>query len=624
MDATPPKRNSFRGPADLFAAVLAATLLLLVCGCQKIQSLRLGHTRRHVEGSGEVSNSNWGFADSDHAVDFAPSERRTAVHTVSSSHVAADIEPAEPHLLNTEERLVFELTVTDAIATALEQNRYVKVQRYSPQMTSRQVVIEDSYFHPLFQIGAQYTDSGSQISNVVDGPGTGVSSATTTSVGAPQGVSDQFRVSQKLRSGGEVWGALSSVYTFTDPTGSFLTLNPSYRSTASVQFSHPFLRGAGHDVAMTGVWISSDMNQAERCQLEVALASTAFETASIYWELVEARSRLDSRNQGVKEAASALEREEEKLQLGASSTPEVAAVREQLERFRVNQSLAEGDMADAERRLRTAMGLPREDGANIRPVSRPSSEPPELDWSEAVDRLCDRRPEIRRQQYLMQAAIRGVNKTKNGLLPDIQGYIGGSVSGTEGDLRTSLDTLSQAEYGSWWAGVVYQRQLGRCADKASHHQAQLNLAQNRASFRLTKDQAMDELHGAYQSALNGWRGVQLTEAQRVAATRVLDARREMHDLGAISLQDYLMSLTQWNQALTDYRTAISNYNTALIKWEFIRGTMLDFRERPVPVTVVAPAEVTHEAFGVTDETTTLELIPQTPTASGFGPPAIEE
>lgn len=486
--------------------------------------------------------------------------------------------PVAPDQLNAGDRGVINLTLAEAIALTLERNKFVKVERYSPSVAAQEISIEDSFFHPLFQIGGQYSSTTSQIANLVNGPGLGIAASNTTLLGPPQGFSDQVRISQQTRSGGQVSAGLSSVFTLTDPSGSFLNLNPSYRSSATAEISHPFFRGAGYDIAMTQVRIAQDLTQAARCRLEVTLSKSAFETSSAYWDLVEARSRLDSRHQGVKEATAALNRENEKLQLGASSTPEVAAVREQLERFRVNLSLAEGDVANAERRLRTSLGISREDGSQIIPASQPVAEAPRLDWDQAVDSLRYRRPEIRLQDHLLQSACRRVKKAENGLLPDVQGYAGVSVSGTEESFSQSLQTLSDAEFGSWWAGVTYERQLGRCADRSNHQQALFALAQQRASCVFTKDQALDELHAAHQTAMTAWRGVLMTQAQQAAASEVLQARREMHELGEISVQDYLLSLTQWNQALTDQRAAISSYNSALAAWRFAEGTILTYQD----------------------------------------------
>lgn len=588
----------------LFTAV--AALFLLCCGCRnarKILSVDSLKDLRSVRSfvslpvpdkdrepskstqDGSVATVSVTTAAEDAAFNTTASEATEKGALIQSPRLSPlttgerPLEPVQPHRLNADDRGVAKLSLLDAMTMALEQNKYVRVQQYSPGLASSEISIEDSYFHPLFQIGGQYSSTTSQFANVVDGPGIGISSSSTSAFGVPQGFADQIRISQRTRSGGEVSAGLSSVYTFTDPSGSFLTLNPSFRSSATAEVSHPFFRGAGYDVAMTQVRIARDLSHAARCQLEMTLAKTAFETSTAYWDLVEARSRLDSRDQGVVEATAALSREEEKLRLGASSTPEVAAVREQLERFRVNRSLAEGDVANAERRLRTVMGISREDGARIIPISEPIVAPPDMEWDEAVDLLSARRAEIRLQNHILQSSFRRLQKAKNGLLPDIQGYAGVSATGTEDSFGQSFQTLSNANYGGWWAGVTYQKQLGRCADRGNHQKALLALAKQRASCVLTKDQILDELHAAHQSAMTAWRGVQMTESQQTAAAEVLKARREMHELGEISVQDYLLSLTQWNQSLTDQRTAVSSYNSALMTWLYAQGTILTCQDR---------------------------------------------
>lgn len=474
-----------------------------------------------------------------------------------------------------EERAEWPLALEDAIEIALQHNRDLKVGRYDPGILSWEAHALDSVYDPVFQIGGEWARTEDQVTSFVDGPGTGIASATTDGFGEPQS-GDQLSLSKRLRTGGEFKTDFSSSYSLSSPDGDFLVLNPALRSRLNFQLDHNLWRGVGRDVNMVSVRIAQHVHSKAHRSLEIELRQTVLETASAYWALLGARQTLAASRRNIDETEVVWQNEVEKQKLGGSAAPDVAEARELLERFRVGYTQAQKKVADAERDLRDLMGVPLEDHRVVEPVSRPTTEPPVLDWENSVLRALELRPELKLQETEIQVARLKKFEASDRLKPDLSGYAGWGLSGAAEKFDESLETIHDGDYASWWLGVRYEHRFGRRQDKAALEQAQLTLQQQTAALDQVTNQIYKELHDAFQSVENAWDVAQAARQQREAADTVVEARKEMYRVGEIRLDESLRALTAAGLAAAAEQTALAEYNTALTQWEYARGTILDF------------------------------------------------
>lgn len=486
--------------------------------------------------------------------------------------------PPRPTSLNqtVDERVEWPLALEDAIEIALQHNRDLNVERYDPGILSWDAHALDSVYDPVFQLGGEWARTEDQVTNFVDGPGTGISSATTDYFRQPQGLGDQLSLSKRLRTGGELKSDFSSQYSLSSPDGDFLALNPALRSRLNFQLDHNLWRGVGRDVNMVSVRIAQHVHSKAHRRLEVDLRQKVLETASAYWALLGARQTLAARKRNINETEVVWRNEVEKKELGGSAAPDVAEARELLERFRVSFSQAQKQVADAERNLRDLMGVPLEDHRAVVPVSAPSTEPPVLDWENSVVRALELRPELKLQETEIQVARLKKFEASDRLKPDLSGYAGWGLSGAAEKFGDTLETINDGDYASWWLGVRYEHRFGRRKDKAALEQAHLAVRQQTAALDQVTNQIYKELHDAFQSVENAWQVAQAARQQRQAADTVVEARQEMYRVGEIRLDESLRALTASGLAAATEQSALADYNAALTQWEYARGTILDF------------------------------------------------
>ncbi|MCR9199978.1 MAG: TolC family protein [Planctomycetaceae bacterium] len=468
------------------------------------------------------------------------------------------------------------LTITEAIAIALHNNPSIKVNNLQGHETAQGIDVEDSVFDPQLDLGAGWTETESQILNTVDGPGPGVTASSTDVFGPPSGASDQIIFSKKTRTGGEFRTNFGTTYSFVEPDGLFLTENPAVRTTLSVHGSHPLFQGAGRNINAVGIRIARQVSHSTTLQSRVLINKTIVDTATAYWQLYGAIAELTSQEKGLAEARETWEKEKRKLELGESSKTQIAESREQYERFRANRALIRKEVADAERSLRLIMAMAQEDGTRIVPTTIPQTEEPYFDWEDGYRTAFQVRPELRVQKAFVNMARLQLQRASDGRRPNVNAYAGYSISGAGGNFSDSLEVLQNREFGGWWAGFSVQHQFGQRRSKAILRQAELGLARELQSMKAVENSILSDLHEAYQAVTNAWHVLQLQKDRQEAAETILEARRAMYDVGEISLEVYLRGISGASISASEERAAIARYNQALIRWEFARGTIMEF------------------------------------------------
>lgn len=546
--------------ADCRKQILAALVLSACLGCQ----IHL------MDSEPELYGPDAAYSD---PASLVTTESQASIHDAPAP-ISIPAKPMSTASWNAEAP-EWRLSIEDAVMLTLQGNRRLMVSQYQRDINCQQILAEESIYDPIISVGTQWSEADSQLTSIVEGPGGNTTVQNVDQFGPPRGLGDQAELSQKLPTGGEFSAGVSSSYQFTTPPGPFLIYNPAVRSTAFVEFTQPLIRGSGQDITEIRIRMAETAFQSENHRLEIQIRQTVTETAIAYWTLFGARAMLASREQGVKESEAILKAETERMELGDSSRQDVAAATAKLEEFRVHRARTQRFVADAERRLRSLMGVPLEDGRKIIPTTTPLTEEWPADWDTSAQMAVTCRPEVSLQRSVLQEAELEHFAADDNLRPDVKGYAGWGLSGLDSQLDGSLEELATMDYENWWAGVVYRHELGGRRARSLYEQAQLKLCRQRATIELTEEDIFEELHRAYQQLMNAWEVLQLTQSQRTSAAEVLSARKDMHALGELDLQDYLTSLSDWEQATAAQQAAIGDYNAAVIQWEFARGTILE-------------------------------------------------
>ena len=134
--------------------------------------------------------------------------------------------------------------------------------------------------------------------------------------------------------------------------------------------------------------------EADRPRATAAITALVRSASQQYWALVAAGTRVRASEAAVKFGEEALFLERAKLATGSGRIADVAAVEEQLVRFKLQYVSDTSDIITFERQLRSILGMPPADNRPIVPTSVPFDGPPTLDLPQSLATMMERQPDI--------------------------------------------------------------------------------------------------------------------------------------------------------------------------------------------------------------------------------------
>ena len=476
------------------------------------------------------------------------------------------------------------VSMAECVQFALEHNPGIHVSHYLVPSAAESIPLQESAFDPVFKMGAQWGRSDQQVLSAIEGNGIGSGGIVTDTFGPPQGLTEQLSLAKTFESGGFFEAGWETTYTFTEPAGSFLTLNPSQRSRLNFRLEQPLFRGAGEDVNKAGIRIARANHRASIYSFEAAVNQLIRDTQQAYWQLHLARSNVQANEQFVKEARVTWQKEVAKRGLGASSLPQIAQAREQYERFRQELARSRREFLSAERGLRQILGMPGHTERRLVPDTAPRKDFEGLDWDSSLSEALVNRPEIAAQRESVRTAEISYDTAANGLDPDVTAFANYSLSGVGNNFHDSANTVLDNQFQDWTLGFRYERAFGRRFDQATEQQASVTLLQQRAQLRAVEHSIEHELRAAYDRLVTTSELVDTLENQLAAAQVQIDANQALLENGQISLDLFLRTQAAYAETLRQKEQVFVEYTQALADWEFAKGTIM----RTADVTLSEP------------------------------------
>ena len=457
------------------------------------------------------------------------------------------------------------MTLADCLATALEQNPDVAIQRIDTDNAIRSIRVERAAFDPDFSAGFSYGDSRRPSSSTV----TGNRRKTTQFQSGYQG----------LRRNGDVYDlTLTQVKADTDST--FSTLNPSYTMDLILSYTRPLKQGRGRDVTLTGLRISQLNSEISELQFQSEIMDLAADVEEAYWALVYARENVAVKQDTLSLSQETLTRTQDMIEAGAMAASEALLVQAQVAQREQELIAARGDLEAAGYALKLVMHVSPGTAlwaSEITPGG-PGVEVPQFAaraFDDALATALARRPDfLGAQKGLAVSRVRTVT-ARDQARPavDLQTSLG--LGGLSGNYTNSVQDITSAQYPSWQVGVFLDVPMRRRRAKALLEQSLDN--ERKAGLEIDKAQQgiAVELARA-QVALN-------TAEQSVAAARVTTQYAdqkyreagEKHVLGIATTHDVLEYQNDLAVARLNEARAAIDYNRAVAEYYYVTGTLLD-------------------------------------------------
>ena len=499
------------------------------------------------------------------------------VLTASLVRPAVGQEPAAPaqgQPPDSPNRPTMELSLDDAVKRALENNSDIAVARFDPLSSAEDVTGAMGYYDPLASSTLTQSSADNPQTNFFSG-GETVTNKTTVW---------NFGVNQNLPTGANV--NLSFNNNKSDSNSFFNTFNPTFSSNLNLSLSQPLLRNFRTDGGRTQIRVAKKNREITDLQFRQTVINTVATTKALYYNLLYAIDNLGAARKSLELATKLMNENEIRVKVGTMAPLDIVQARSEVASREEGVIVAESGLFDAEDRLKQALFVALDQDAwNLRviPTDKPTADPVPVDVESAIRTAFEKRADIVAARKGLERAQMGVDFNRNQALPQLDlvaGYGGSGVGGTQ--LRDSDgnplpspipggygDATSQVfgrDFPTWRVGFNVSYSILNRQAKAAAALARIAKDQAEASFRRLQLNAAVEIRTAGRGVETNFKRVASSKAARELAAERLDAEQKKFEAGMSTnffvtqaQRDLTVAEVAELRAILDYRISLTTY-----------------------------------------------------------------
>lgn len=597
-----------------FAYVAAAALLLVVCGCQFIDSLR---PQRPIAFNDPYLKAATSIEYPD--TRYQPDSR--SLLTPEPLTLSGDVEPTYR-----------DISLEEAIRMGLSQS---KVIRDIGGMVLRSPLGVDTTYDtalvetdPRFGIEAALSEFDAQLSSSVlyehnNRPLNNMLQAGVLPF-KQRTSAIQTQLMKRTAVGGEVFLRNNIDYNHNNGIANFSeTIWEPYLEAG---FRQSLLRGAGVDVnriagssrtpgIYNGVLIARTNADISIADFEISVRNFVSDVENAYWDLYYAYRNLDAKKYARDAALRTWQQAKTEYEAGRGAASNETQAREQYFRFEEDvQNALTGRLTEpththngspggtfrqpggvyvAERRLRYLIDLPLNQTELLRPTDEPISNQVVFDWETSLSESLMNRPELRRQKWLIKQRELELIAARNFLKPqlDVVGLyrwrgFGRSLLDPAGNgpsnlpspnLDDATTTLVHGDFQEWQLGVELSIPIGHRRAHAGVRNAEFRLAREQALLQEQEHLLMRGVSNAFADVDRSYQVLQTVRKRYEAAQDQVDAQQAAYDRG-VENGFYLLLDAQRRhaQAESQYYEALVEHGLAIRNMHFEKGSLLEY------------------------------------------------
>lgn len=418
-------------------------------------------------------------------------------------------------------KTVLELSLRDAVRTALRNNVNVKIEELNRQISRRDLIIQKAVFDPYFNVGfSQSKNRDPTVSPFVLGSGVflGVAvnpfEATTGNAG--------FRGNTVL---GSTYSLSLVEDRFDNPEASFFSLNPQYRTRVQVNLTQPLLKNAWYDYNSANIRVAKNNRLLSEEQLNAVASDTIYNVILAFWELVFAHENFRAKINALGVAEEQLRIDRRRVEIGQMAeidltTPESQVARRKTELDDAQSALetARDDLLyrmnfSGARSLRRLWSDGRTESPfqsiQVVPVTPPNMEPVAAERTASLELAFSRRPECARLEIDIRNQRIQVGQARNQLLPNLDVTASWAQAGLDNETGSSFGALEEGRFYSWTVGLQFEVQLPFRGRVNTYHNSRDSLRQLEFQKQdlentivIEVDQSIRDLEFAYRAVQN--------------------------------------------------------------------------------------------------------------------------
>ena len=290
----------------------------------------------------------------------------------------------------------------------------------------------------------------------------------------------------------------------TETNNSFSTLNPSYSSNFSLNYTQPLLAGRSIDNQRASLQTQQLQGQITEIQLAAQIANIVDQVRIRYWNLRAAIEQIEIQRRSLERAQELLAENELRVQLGSMAQIQVVQAESQVAAAEQALLNAEVQWRNAELALKSVLIGGADDPLlfqTLNPTELPTLREQAVDIQAALELALRERTDLRQQRFQLEQSAIDLDVTNNERLPDLNltasyslagvggnqfdrsGLGGAPVLINEGGYGDAFTDITQFDTPTWNVSMNFSYPIGMGGQRASSERAKLQFEQTQLAIR---------------------------------------------------------------------------------------------------------------------------------------------
>ncbi|MBT8395726.1 MAG: TolC family protein [Gemmatimonadetes bacterium] len=473
-----------------------------------------------------------------------------------------------------------ELTLDEAIARALEMNLDIQAARLNPEIQNYSLFSARAAFAPTFSMTVGQNNSSQQSTSQLDG---GIRTST-----------DRLTFNSSI-SKPVPWygGRLSANFnnSRTETNNSFATLNPSFRSSFSLNYNQPLLSGFRVDNQRNALRTQEIQLEITDVQLQAQVENLTNQVRSAYWSLRSAIENIEIQRRALAQAQQLLAQNQIRVQLGTMSELQVVQAESQVANAEQSLLNAEVQWRNQELNFKRLLLGGADDPLlfqTLNPTSLPVMEEVTVDIQAAIERALVQRTDIRQQRQQKEISELNLEVTQDNVKPSLDLSASYSVSGVGGDqyqrdqlggdpvligpggYQDALQAIADRDTPTWNLSLNFSYPIGNQGAKANLERARLQMRQTELDLKSQELFIVTQVTDAGLNVTDTYLQWQAAQRSREVAERSAEIEQTRFTVGASTNYEVTEAQDNLRSARLSELRAIINYVNAIAEFERVQ------------------------------------------------------
>ena len=483
------------------------------------------------------------------------------------------------------------MSIDDAVATAIEQNLDLQVQRYNPQLQDLTTDQFKAAYTPNFVSTLSTSDSTQPSTSVLSGAALGITSGNSLANFGVSSLTSWYGGSYDVR-----WNNGRNT-----TNNQFSTFNPQLNSSISATYVQPLLRNFRIDGTRQQLLVSQKNKEISDVQLQQSIAVTVRNVRNAYYDLTYALGNLAVQNQSLDLARQSLKDNRARVEIGTMAPLDIVQAEAEVATREESVILAEAAIDRAQDTLRALVFNPTGADfwtARIEPTEAVRFQPTTVDIEGAVKNALGQRTDMVAARKNLEANDVNIRYFKNQSLPDVNASVNYNARATGGlavtrgrDPATGFPTgaiLTQVEqsflstlgntfagdFPGWSLQVDIAYPIGKSTQEAQLTRARLQNTQAERQIQSLELQVTTQVREYGRQVQTNAKRVDATRSSRVLAERRLEAEEKKYQAGMTSSFFVLQAQRDLNVARNSELLALVEYAKSVVNYSAVQQSPL--------------------------------------------------